>query len=73
MPNSVVRDVQLHVFSDAPLQAYVCDFCISYSYTSVDTVLVMSNAQVAPIKQFIIPNLKLKGAVIATQLAETIY
>ena len=68
-----VKDVELHVFSDASSYGYGC--CayvrIRSSDDSVHTALVMGKSRLAPIKAITIPRLELTAAVAACRLMET--
>ncbi|XP_053690800.1 uncharacterized protein LOC128743113 [Sabethes cyaneus] len=68
-----VKDLQLHIFTDAGEKAYGC---VGYFRAIVNEeivcVLVMSRTKVAPLKQLSIPRLELQAAVLGARLVRTV-
>ncbi|XP_053698731.1 uncharacterized protein LOC128745678 [Sabethes cyaneus] len=68
-----VKDLQLHIFTDAGEKA--CG-CVGYFRAIVNEeivcVLVMSRTKVAPLKQLSIPRLELQAAVLGARLVRTV-
>ena len=69
------RSYQLHGFSDASEQANACTVYVRIEYENgeVETKIVASKARVAPVKQLTIPKLELMGAVLLSELMDTIH
>ena len=66
--------VELHLFSDASLQAYgVCCYvrCIN-KHGEIYTALIVSKSKVAPIKSVSIPRLELQAAVLSARMNSTL-
>ncbi|XP_065087297.1 uncharacterized protein LOC135709035 [Ochlerotatus camptorhynchus] len=71
--SSEINRLELHIFTDASIQAYGC---VAYFRAMVDgeikCLLVMSRSKVAPLKLQSIPRLELMGAVLGARMLQTI-
>ncbi|XP_049294220.1 uncharacterized protein LOC125769530 [Anopheles funestus] len=71
--SSEIKDVQLHVFTDASETAFGCvAYFRAVVQGEVRCSLVMSRTKVAPLKKISIPRLELLGAVLGARMAKTI-
>ncbi|XP_065087100.1 uncharacterized protein LOC135708850 [Ochlerotatus camptorhynchus] len=68
-----LREIQLHVFTDASEAAYGCAAYFRVVVRGeVRCVLVMSRTKVAPLKQLTVPRLELQAAVLGARLAKMV-
>ena len=69
-----VTDSQLHIFTDASLEAYGAVAYLRHEYQSgnVTVRFVMSKAKVTPLKSISVPRLELMAAIVGLRIAETV-
>ena len=69
-----VREVQLHLFSDASRQGYasVAYLWVKDENSRIHCAFVMGKARLAPVREISIPRLELTAAVISLKLSKII-
>lgn len=69
-----VKNVQLHIFSDASNKAYGCCAYLRFLFKSdeIKTSLVTSKSRVSPLKTTTMPRLELLGTLLGARLLETL-